>query len=137
MLKIGAVLLSVWSGLNLLVALAVTGLTLAGRPPPALSFLFDEAQAAQLDPRALAVINAQALLANPCIVALCALRLVVVWEGVMRRVRWCWVGLCGALVPLQVFGFVSDAALGGKNVAANVVSTLVLLGGLGLTRPRG
>ena len=137
MLKVGAVLLSVWSGLNLLVALAVTALTLAGHPPPALRFLFDDAQAAQVDPRALAVINAQALLANPCIVALCGLTLVVVWEGVMRRVRWCWVGLCVALLPLQVFGFVSDAALGGKNMAANVVSTLVLVAGLVLSRPRG
>lgn len=136
MLKVGAVLLSLWSGLNLLVALGVTATTLAGRPPPALGFLFDDAAINQLDPRVLAVINAQALVANPLIVALCGLTLLVLWQGVMRGARWAWAALCFTLLPVQLFGFVSDTQLGGKNLAANVVSSLVLVAGLVLCAPR-
>ncbi|MGC4117710.1 MAG: hypothetical protein QM765_24765 [Myxococcales bacterium] len=131
-LKVGAVLLSVWSGLNLLVAAAVTVLTLRGAAPPALGMLMTEAEALRLDPRALAVVNAQAALANPCIVALCAIVLAVVWTSLVARARWALWTLSGALLPLQAFGFVSDAYLGGRNFAANTVSSVVLLAGLGL-----
>ena len=133
MLKVGAVLLSLWSGLNLLVGLGVTLFILAGNPPPALAFIFSEAEIGLLDARTLAVVRGLALLANPCIVALCTLTLVVIWQGVMRGARWAWVGLCAALLPIQAFGFVSDAAFGNRNLAANVVSTIVLVVGLGLS----
>jgi hypothetical protein len=134
--KLGAILLSVWTGFNLLVAVAVTGMTLAGRPPPALALMLSAGEIAALDPRALAVVNAQAAIANPVIVALCGLVLAVVWTSLVRGARWAWRALAGTLVPLQLFGFVSDAFLGQCNLAANAISTVVLIAGLALTYVR-
>lgn len=132
-LKAGAILLSIWSGLNLAVAAAVTAMTLAGRAPPALSFLFPASEIQRLDARLIAVVNAQAALANPCIVALCMIVLVVVWTSLVARARWALWTLAGSLVPLQLFGFVSDAFLGNRNIASNVISSVVLFVGLGLS----
>jgi hypothetical protein len=132
-LSAGAVLLSVWSGLNLLVAIAVTAVTFSGRMPPALQLLFTDAEIGGLDPKVLAVVNAQAALANPCIAALCALVLVILWKGIVAQVRWTWWAVAAALCPLQVFGFASDAVLGHRNLLVNLVSSAILLAGLALS----
>jgi hypothetical protein len=129
-LKAGAVLLSIWCGLNLAVAAAVTAMTLAGRNAPALSLLLTDAQIRSLNPKAVAVVNAQAALANPCIIALCVLVLVVVWTSLVARARWALRALAATLIPLQAFGYVSDAYLGHRNFAANVTSTIILVSGL-------
>ena len=131
-MKAGVVLLSIWSGLNGLVAVAVTAMTLSGRTPPALSMRFTEPEIRNLDDRVVGVVNAQAALANPCIVALCLLVFVLTWKGVGRRARWAFWALASSLVPLQAFGFVSDGFLGHRNIAANIASTAILLTGLTL-----
>ncbi len=131
-LRVGAVLLSLWSGLNLVVAAAVTALVVVGRPPPALALVLPDAELARADVRLLHVVEAQALLANPCIVALCGLVLALIWKGVVAGHRWALGALAAALLPVQAFGFVSDASLGHANVGANAVSTLVLATGLAL-----
>jgi hypothetical protein len=132
-LKVGAMLLSLWSGLNILVAVAVATMTLSGRNPPALSILFTDAEIHRLDGKVIAVVNAQAALANPCIVALCLVVLGTIWKGLIARMRWSFWVLVGALLPLQAFGFVSDAFLGHRNLIANLVSTAILITGLGLS----
>lgn len=131
--KLGAILLSVWSGLNLLVGAAVTALTLASRPPPALAMVFSGAEIARLDPRVREVVSAQAALCNPLIVALCGLVLAIVWTSLVRGARWAWWALAAALVPVQLFGFVSDGFLGHHNLVANAVSTVILGTALALT----
>jgi hypothetical protein len=132
-MRVGAILLSIWSGLNLIVAVHVTAATLAGASPPALALVLDEPRIARLDPQVIAVVHAQAALANPCVIALCLLVLVLVWRGVVARARWAWWTLVAALVPLLAFGFVSDGYLGHHNLAANLVSTAILTTGLALT----
>ena len=102
-LKAGAILLSVWSGLNLLAAIAVTVLTVSHHTPPALSMLFTNDDVLRLDGRVLAVVDAQAALGNPSIAAVCILVLALVWRGVMASARWAWWALACALIPLQVF----------------------------------
>lgn len=133
MRKAGAIVLTVWSGLNLVAALAVTVVTLVGRPPPALQLIFDDAQIAAADPRLIGVINTQALIANPLIIGFCALVIAVVWASVVRGQRWAISSVAGSTLFVQAFGFVSDASMGHRNLTANVVSSVVLLVGLGLS----
>jgi hypothetical protein len=133
-LKAGAVLLTIWCGLNMAVALGVTAMTLAGRNAPALSLVLADAEIRALDPRVVAVVDAQAALANPCIVALAGLVLVVVWTSLVARARWALAALAATLIPLQAFGFVSDAYLKNRNLAANAASSAILLTALALAR---
>jgi hypothetical protein len=129
-LKAGAVLISIWCGLNAAVAAYVTVMTIAGRTAPALALVLRPAEVAAVEPRVLAVVSAQAALANPCIIALSALVLVVTWTSVVTASRWALRALAATLVPLQAFGFVSDGFLGNRNLVANVASTGLLLAAL-------
>lgn len=54
------------------------------------------------------------------------------WCGRARTDRAVAFALASATCFVQLFGFVSDAALGSTNLVANVASTLVLAAGWGL-----
>jgi hypothetical protein len=110
-LKAGAIVLSIWSGVNLLLAGAIlVSMTMLGRNAPGLRILFDEAAVRGLDPRALAV-NAIAVLFNACAFALCILLLYVTWSGVAVGVKSAFWALVVSAGLLQVFGFRCDAYL--------------------------
>jgi hypothetical protein len=131
-LKVGAILLSVWSGLNLLLAVAIlTGMTVFGRDPPSLGLVFTADEIERLDGKALALIDALAIFGNACAAAFCLLVLVVVWRALVgARARWALPVLALSMGGLQAFGFVSDASLGHRDLAANLVSTALLTAGL-------
>jgi hypothetical protein len=130
--KIGLVLLSLWCGLEIAVAGWVTAMTFAGRSPPALLLVMSEARIPSVPHEALAVINAQAAIANPCIGGVAAMALVLAWRGVARGERWTWWLLVGTLLPLQASAFGSDSFLGHRNLVANLISTLLLVASLAL-----
>lgn len=130
MLKAGKVLFLLWSGLNFLVAAAVTVMTVLNRPPPALALMLSSDEIATVEPKAIAVIQAQAAIANPVIMALCALSTLLVFKALHER--WARVAVWSTLLPVQIFGFVSDSFLGGRNLVANAVSSVVLLAALAL-----
>lgn len=130
--KIGLVLLSIWCCLEIAVAAWVTAMTFAGRAPPALLLVMPETRISSVAHEALAVINAQAAIANPCICAVAAMALVLAWRGVARGQRWTWWLLVGTLLPLQASAFVSDSFLGHRNLVANLISTLMLTAALAL-----
>jgi hypothetical protein len=127
--KLGAIVVSVWCGLNILVAGAVTVQTLRGHTPILAMTVTD---GGPLDPRLVGVIYAQAALANPLIVAFCALVLIVLWRCFARGEGWAFWALVAVLGPIQAFGFVSDRFLGNHNLTANLVSSVLLVVGLSL-----
>ena len=131
--KPAAIILTVWCALNFLVAAFVTAATVLGQPPPALRLVMTAEEIARVDPKALAVIHAQAALANPLIMALTAVTTVLGWSSFRRK----WALIAAALLPIQAFGFVSDGFLGGTALIPNLVSTAVLLTaiGVGLKKP--
>ena len=135
-MKTGIWLVTVWSGLNFLVGAAVLVMTLLGKPPPALALVMTPQEIVAVSPKALAVVNAQAAIANPLICAVCVMTTVLLWGPVRHQQRWAWHTLVGTLVPVQVCGFVSDSFLGGTAMAANIVSSVVLGAGLLLCRAR-
>ncbi len=133
-LRIGAVLLSVWTGLNLLLAAAIlVGLTVLHKNAPAVSILFSDAAIKSMDPKALATINALGVFGNACAAGMCLLALVITWTALAARARWAFWVLVAALAPVQALGFASDGLLGHRNLIANVVSSVILVAGLSLS----
>jgi hypothetical protein len=133
--KVGLGLLTLWGSLNILVAAAVTVMTLAKESPPALRLVMSADAIRRLDPQAFAVVNAQASFANPCIIGFCVLVLTMLWSN--RRAsrgssHFSYFVLVPTLLFVQIFAFISDGFLGHKNLAANLISTLLLAVGLTL-----
>ena len=73
-------------------------------------------------------------LAWECVALFCVLALAVVWRCLVRGAPWSWSALCATMGGVQAFAFMSDAQLGSRDLAANLVSTIVLVIGLALTR---
>lgn len=131
-LNIGAVLISLWSGVNLLLALGILVAMALGQNPPSVGLVFSDAEVVALDPKALALIRALAVLFNACAVSFCALVLALTWRGVVAGTRGSVAVVAVASGLLQLSGFWSDAYLGHHNLLANLVSTLILGAGLAL-----
>jgi hypothetical protein len=132
MLRAGAILLSLWTGFNLALALGILFMMLAlGKNAPCLILLFGKMQAAGMEPRALATINGLAVVFNGCAAAICGLSLSIIWVALRRRARWAFWSLAICLGFLQAAGFASDSFFHYKDLAANVGSSVLLLSGLG------
>jgi len=131
MLRAGAILLSLWTSLNLALALGILFMLLVlGKNAPALLILYGDTQATGIEPRALATVNALAVMFNACAAAICALSLSVIWVALVRRAAWAFWSLAVCLLFLQAAGFASDSFLGNRNLLANAASSLLLLSGI-------
>lgn len=128
MLRTGAILLSLWTGFNLVLALSILFMVLVlGKNAPCLLILYDDIRAVGMDPRALATINGLAVVFNGCAAAICALSLAVIWVPLVRGATWAFWALAGSLLFLQAVGFASDSFFAHKNLVANVISSSLLL----------
>jgi len=131
MLRTAAILLSLWTGFNLVLALAILFMVLVlGQNAPCLLILFGDTRATGMDPRALATINALAVLLNASAAAICALSISVIWLALVRGAVWAFWSLTTSLLFLQASGFASDWFLGNRDLLANTASSLLLLLGL-------
>ncbi len=76
MIRTGAIILSFWVGINLLLGLGILFLLLIlHKNAPALMILYGDTGANGMDARALATINAFAVVFNACVAGLCNLSL--------------------------------------------------------------
>ena len=131
MVRAGAILLTIWSGFNLLLALGIlAAISFFHRDAPALRILFDPSEIGRLDAKVLGTVNALAVFANACAAGFCLLILFVTWPGLAGKSRRAFWALALSTGLVQAFGFVSDSFLGDRNLIANLVSTGVLLVGL-------
>ena len=110
MLRAGAILLTIWTGLKLTIALGILFMLLVlGKNSPALLILYGDAQGKGLDPRALATINGLAVVANASVAALSILSLVVIWVALVRGARWAFWSLAATLLFLDVVRWVGES----------------------------
>jgi hypothetical protein len=129
--KTGAILLSIWSGFQGLMALAiVVSMALLRRHAPSVAVFLGPSAERTLDPRVLGLIDATAILLNAIVVGLCVLLLAITWTSLRAGARWARVAMGASLGLVQLAGFLSDGYLGGHYLWANLASTAVV--GLGL-----
>src|ERR1700694_5309702 len=125
MLRAGAILLTLWTAFNLALALGVLFMLLVlGRNSPALLILYGSIQGQGLDPRALATINALAVVCNAAIAATCTLSLAVIWIALVRRTVWAFWSTAGCLLFLQVARWASDSLFYHQGLLPNLASSL-------------
>jgi hypothetical protein len=110
MLRAGAIILTVWTGLRLVISLGILFMLLVlGKNSPALVILYGDAQGRGLDPRALATINGLAVVANASIAALSILSLIVIWAALVQREIWAFWCLAGALLFVDAVRWIGES----------------------------
>src|SRR5262245_38345756 len=131
MIRTGAIVLSLWTGANLILSLGILfWILVLGHNAPALTILYEDTLVVGMDPRALATINGMAVILNACSAAICALSLAVIWVPLLQKQAWAFWGLSGSLLFLQAAGFASDSFFHHKDLPLNIVSSLLLLSGI-------
>jgi hypothetical protein len=131
MLRAGAILLTVWTGLKLAISLGILFMLLAlGKNSPALLILYGDAQGKGLDPRALATINGLAVVANASIAALSIMSLIVIWAALVRRAVWAFWSLATALLFLEVVRWLGESSFYQENLLGDAATLLPTLAGI-------
>jgi hypothetical protein len=131
MLRASAVILTFWAGVRLVLALGILAMLLVfGKNAPVLLVLYGDIQGRGVDARALATINALAVLCNASIAAMCLLSLTVIWCALMRQAAWAVWSLAACVFFLQGASFVSDALLHHPDLLGNVAASSIPVAGI-------
>ena len=137
MLKLGSILLSLWSVFNLLPSTWIlVSILFRGGNAPGLTGVLTEAQVRALGAEALAAANSIAVFANGLNAAFCLLFAVVVWQGLVRRSAWAFWALSASALVALLAGVGADHVVGTRFPEVNVVSGLLLAAGSRVVRPR-
>ncbi len=116
---------------RLLLALGILAMLLVfSKNAPVLVVLYGDIQGSGVDPRALATINALAVLCNAAIAAMCLLSLTVIWCALMRRVAWAVWSLAACVFFLQGASFFSDALLHDPDLLGNAAASSIPVVGI-------
>jgi len=127
--------LGLWTGGNFALGVGIVfAMLFFGQNAPGLHILYSSSEIAQIDGRALATINGLAIFANACAAAYCGLALVLVVRSLKYDDRWAFAVLWVSSLALQAAGFASDSYFGHRDLAANLVSTALLICGLLIAR---
>ena len=136
MLKLGSMLLSLWSVLNLLPSTWIlVSILFRGGNAPGLTGVLTEPQVRALGREALAAGNSIAVFANGLNVAFCLLFTVVVWQGLVRQSAWAFWALCASALVALLAGVGADYVVGTRFPEVNVVSGLLLAAGFSCCAP--
>ena len=133
MLQAGSIILSIWSGINfLLAALILTLVTLIKGNAPILIMVFEESEISRLDTRVISAVNVLAILYNSCAAAISLLVLFVIWSSLINGQLWAFWVLLIAIGFVQIMSFIAFAAIGNQRWQVNVVLSVLYVVGIGL-----
>ena len=133
MLKVGSIILSVWSGVNFLLAAAILiSIVIFRRDAPILVMVFEKPEISGLDARVIASVNALAILYNSCAVALSVLAVFIIWSGLIDGYRWAFWALLITIGFVEILAFVASAPIGHARWPVNVLLSALYVVGIGL-----
>jgi hypothetical protein len=133
MLRAGSIILSIWSGINfLLAAVILTLIILLKKGAPILIMVFEESEIPRLDTRVISAVNVLAILYNSCTIAISLLALFVIWSSLINGQKWAFWALLIAIGFVQIMSFIAFSAIGNQRWQVNVVLSALYVVGIGL-----
>jgi hypothetical protein len=134
MLKIGAVVLTISAGLNLLLAAAILiAVIVLGKNPPILYVSLSQAEVAQLPEQVLATFKSLAIYFNSAVVTFCLLSIFVIWSALGQGHKWVFWAILITMGIGQILAFVADSFIGNKTLISDIVLTAIYLLGIALS----
>ena len=134
MLKAGSIILSIWSGINfLLAALILTMLVIFNADSPLLVMVFEKPEIAALDARVIASLNTLTILYNSCSVVVSVLVWTVIQKNLVAGEKWAFWLLLFVIGFIEVMAFIASAKVGHARWQVNVVLSILYVVGIGVT----
>jgi hypothetical protein len=134
MLKSGSTILSIWSGINLLLAaLILTIVVFRNGNSPILAMVFEQSEIASPDGKVIASLNALTILYNSCSAALSVLVWMLIRKGLIAGQEWAFWVLLFVIGFVEVMAFIASAPIGNARWQVNVVQSALYVVGIGLS----
>ncbi len=134
MLKGGSIVLSIWSGVNfLLAALILTSVVIFNANSPLLVMVFERSEIASLEARVIASLNALTILYNSCSVVLSVLVWLLIRKSLIAGQKWAFWVLLFVIGFVEVMAFIASAPIGNVRWQVNVVQSILYVVGIGLS----
>jgi hypothetical protein len=134
LLKRGSIVLSIWSGIDfLLAALILTSVVIFKGNSPILALVFEKSEIASLDAKVIASLNALTILYNSCSVALSVLVWLLIRKSLIARQKWAFWALLITIGFVEVMAFIASAPIGNARWQVNVVLSVLYVVGIGLS----
>lgn len=134
MLKTGSIILSIWSGINfLLAALILTSVVIFNANSPLLAMVFEKHEIASLDTRVIASLNTLTILYNSCSMVLSVLVWLIIRKNLNTGQKWAFWALLFVIGFVEVMAFIASAEVGHVRWQVNVILSILYFVGIGVT----
>jgi hypothetical protein len=133
MLTTGSTILSIWSGINfLLAALILATLVIFNADSPLLVMVFEKPEITALDARVIASLNTLTILYNSCSAMVSVLVWTVIRKNLVAGQKWAFWLLLFVIGFIEVMAFIASAPIGNARWQVNVVQSVLYVVGIGL-----
>lgn len=133
MLKTGSILLTLWSGINfLLAALILMSVVVFNANSPLLVMVFNPSEIANLEPRAISALNALTILYNSCAIAVSILVLFIIRTQLIYKEKRAFWALLFTIGFVELMAFIGSAEVGNARWQVNVVLSVLYVLGIAL-----
>ncbi len=134
MLKRGSTILSIWSGINFLLAALILNIVVFHiGDSPILALVFEQSEIASLDAKVIASLNALTILYNSCSVVVSVLVWVIIRKSLVAGQKWAFWVLLFVIGLVEVMAFIASAPIGNARWPVNVVQSVLYVLGIGLS----
>jgi len=134
MLKAGSTVLSIWSGINfLLAALILTSIVILHANSPLLVMVFEKSEILGLDARVIESLNTLTILYNSCSMVVSVLVWLLIRKSLIASQKWAFWVLLFVLGFVEVMAFIASAPIGNARWQVNVVQSLLYVVGISLS----
>jgi len=129
----GAIVLSIWSGINFALAfLILTSLVVFKANSPLLVMVFERSEIACLNARIIAALNTLTILYNSCSVVVSVLVGTIIRKNLVAGQKWAFWLLLFVIGFVEVMAFIASAGVGHARWQVNVVQSALYVVGIGL-----
>ena len=134
MLKAGSIMLTIWSGINfLLAALILTSVVVFKADSPLLVMVFQKAEIAALDAQVIAALNTLTILYNSCSIVVSVLAWIIIRRHLVNGQKWAFWVLLSTIGFVEVMAFIASAQVGHARWQVNIVLSALYVVGIGLS----
>jgi hypothetical protein len=134
MLKAGSNILTIWSGINFLLAtLILTLIVVFNADSPLLALVFEESEIASLSAKVIESLNTLTILYNSCSVVVSVLVWTVIRKDLVAGQKWAFWLLLFVIGFIEVMAFIASAGVGNARWQVNVVQSVLYVVGIGLS----
>jgi hypothetical protein len=135
MLKRGSTFLSIWCGINFILAFIILCyvIVLKKNSPILQVASFSEAEIAVLSAKTIAALNCFTILYNSCSLMISVLTWPLIHKNLVAGEKWAFWLLVGVIGFIEAMAFLASSYIGNGRWQVNVVQSVIYLAGIGLS----